>query len=78
MSDNRRIEYSYGSIKDSPCKRDCPDRSGECRLTCKKFAEYTKFREAKDKEISKKKLHELDLANYRRAIAESKRKRRNW
>lgn len=27
-----------------PCKKDCPDRSGECHGICKKWLEYEKAR----------------------------------
>lgn len=29
-------------IKDHPCRRDCPRRTAECKLTCEKFIEYEK------------------------------------
>lgn len=40
--------------KDHPCKKDCPDRNATCKKTCEKLKEYTKKKEAIQKEKDKR------------------------
>ena len=28
-------------LRDHPCQKDCPDRSGTCKKTCEKLKAYT-------------------------------------
>ena len=35
------------ALKDNPCTRDCPDRSGTCHGDCPKFAKYNAKNEAR-------------------------------
>ena len=34
------------NIRQQPCMRDCPDRKAGCAISCPKWAEYIKKREA--------------------------------
>lgn len=72
-----RMEYGYNGIKDNPCKQDCPDRSGECRLTCKKFAEYYEKRKIEEAERNKKRDAAIDFNNYKFTVVNRARKHKH-
>lgn len=53
------------AIKGQPCKRDCPDRTWDCKISCPKWAEY----EAKKQEIYEKRLEILRGCDYTSQMA---------
>ena len=49
---------------ESPCKRDCPNRSAECKKICEKWKEYEKAYFERDEEKAKAKAREQELDYY--------------
>lgn len=76
-SDKWRIDYSYDHMKDNPCKRDCPERSAECRITCERFAEYHEKQKAAKAERDKKKQQITEYNNYKYEVKSKIRKHIN-
>lgn len=38
--------HRWGEAMKQPCRKDCPDRSGECHAVCEKYREFEKARNA--------------------------------
>ena len=51
---------------ESPCKRDCPKRSAECKKICEKWKEYEKEYFERDEEKAKAKQKEVDCYSFHR------------
>lgn len=45
-------------MKNNPCKKDCPNRSGTCHAECKEYLEWQEERKAFVKEVNKKRALE--------------------
>ena len=74
---NWRIEYGYNSVKDNPCKPNCPNRSAECRLFCECFKVYEEKRRIEEAERNKRRDAAMDFSNYKYTIASRIRKRKH-
>ena len=63
-----------------PCKRDCPERSGECHASCERWKKYEAERNSEYELIRKEKAQYYDMyefeANRKRDIATGKLRRR--
>lgn len=59
----------------SPCRRECPDRDGECRLHCEKWKKYEAehFKELEEK--GKKRKQHFEALNFKKEQLEKIRKR---
>lgn len=58
----------------SPCVKDCPNRSMECRLTCQAYKEY---RAAKEEDYAKRARYTAGLADHPKVNAAISKKARN-
>ena len=60
---------------ETPCKKDCPDRSATCHIDCKKYIDWHEDRVARLKAIYKQKGLERDIDNYEVARHNKTRRR---
>lgn len=54
----------FDSKLDHPCKKDCPNRTALCKLSCAKFIKYEKERAEERQEQEEQKRRRLDYKTY--------------
>lgn len=47
-----------------PCKKDCPERTGECKITCKRWQKYEQEKQAYLNEQNVEWQHRLDIEEH--------------
>lgn len=66
---------NYGILKDCPCKKDCPERTWDCKKSCKRFKKWdTKHRSDRDKN-GRDSTHDGDRYERDKAFRSEKGKR---
>jgi hypothetical protein len=58
-----------------PCGKQCPNRSAECKLTCKDWKEYEVIHRAEIEEREKLYKQEYEITSYKRERIEKTKRR---
>ena len=68
------FRFATSQVK-SPCTRDCPDRSPECRATCERHKRYEAEKAAERAQAERSRRGNVDVRLYQIEKAERLKKR---